>query len=239
MHYWRGLHRAIAPKDCPDTLKELGTFTHKVSFETASNKFTLSRTNGKDKLEVGEILEWELVFPEDDGSTTAIVIPGLPLSYSFKLDGKRVEIATQIEGARLQPKEAWHRTPDPQEFPESSAIVLMEPSGMSSIAFQNMHSRSIFVKICRFEDAHEDRPEALGKVFCRPFELSPKAQLADGKYHIRVAAGHEWRGETYLFGPAGVYLRGSEAQVVRFKTDHTISYPAGSGGLEAVDQRHW
>eukprot|EP00435_Cladocopium_sp_Y103_P002620 s2076_g1.t1 len=216
-------------------------FVHSVSFETqsATHVFTntLSVINAQEKFPVGEILEWEF----------KRTVPGLPNWFSWQGDSE-AGCKSKLEGAQFRPYDkASHIAPKPVEWPKNG--VFLEQSGPqcdSRIGFKNCHHEStgiaIFVKVYAFEDRNEERPKALVKAFCHPgCQTEFGAGLPHGRYHIRVAAGHNWEGEKadkkaawydekYLFGPAGSYMKDLSVTELKKNTDLTISYPAGDNG---------
>ena len=236
---------------------EKASFIHSVTFETAGRRLTFSQTNEKEKLDVGETLEWELVFEKEEGELQ-LAVPGLPSFYTLQLEnnsGPLKEVAgSRIEGVSLKARQPWHQAPEPLPLPDTG--VLQEGSDLgkcdSSLSFRNCHEESkgisIFAKVCHVDDAEEQCPTALATVFCHPGRASPAAKLPSGVYHIRIAEGHKWEGEgggelatfygeKYLFGPAGVYLKESKATVLNPNTDLTFNYPAGTeGSLERISQ---
>lgn len=224
-------------------------FVHLVKFKVTlgSTIYTqpFSKTNKKEKLAVGEILEWELTIR--DGNTA----PGFPSWYTVELDN-HAGLQSKVPSSRLQAL-LNHEAPRPVEWPQSG-VLREKPGSSSRIAVKNCNpdGMAMFVKIYKATDAEAVGRTAEAEIFCWPGDAQA-AQLPAGYYHMRVAAGYQWLGELrgkraswygdrYLFGPAGVYLKDKRRTDLDVNTNLTQSistYGSASGSLEEVDQDEW
>ncbi|CAE7226864.1 unnamed protein product [Symbiodinium microadriaticum] len=229
-------------------------FVHLVKFKVTlgSTIYTqpFSKTNKKEKLAVGEILEWELTIRDGD-TLINVSSPGFPSWYTVELDN-HAGLQSKVPSSRLQAL-LNREAPRPLEWPQSG-VLREKPGSSSRITVKNCNpdGMAMFVKIYKATDTGAAGPTAEAEIFCWPVQAEA-AHLPAGYYHIRVAAGYQWLGELrgkraswygdrYLFGPAGVYLKDKRRTDLDVNTNLTQSistYGSASGSLEEVGQDEW
>lgn len=115
-----------------------------------------SKTNKKEKLAVGEILEWELTI-RDGNTLINVSAPGFPSWYTVELDN-HAGLQSKVPSSRLQAL-LNHEAPRPIEWPQSG-VLREKPGSSSRITVKNCNpdGMAMFVKIYKATDA-----EAVGR----------------------------------------------------------------------------
>ena len=130
-------------------------FVHLVKFKVTlgSTIYTqpFSKTNKKEKLAVGEILEWELTI-RDGNTLINVSAPGFPSWYTVELDN-HAGLQSKVPRSRLQAL-LNHEAPRPIEWPQSG-VLREKPGSSSRITVKNCNpdGMAMFVKIYKATDA--------------------------------------------------------------------------------------